>query len=83
MREKYEECGCYGVSEISGERKTSDRRSFLRTASLMSAAVGATSLLGLDNLMSLAATNPKSAGPKATKPAWQKATSIFDRRADR
>jgi Ferritin-like domain len=57
-----------GVSEISGERKTSDRRSFLRRASLMGATVGATSLIGLDNLMSLAATsNPKFRRPEGNE----------------
>lgn len=53
-----------GVSEISSENKTNDRRSFLRKASWMGATVGATSLIGLDNLMSLAATNPKFRRPE-------------------
>jgi Ferritin-like domain len=56
-----------GVSEISGERKISDRRSFLRKPSLMGATVGATSLIGLDNLMSLAAANPKFRRPEGNE----------------
>src|SRR5580704_9061091 len=56
-----------GVPEISGDGKTGDRRSFLRKASLMGAAVGATGLLGLDNLMSLAAANPKFRRPEGNE----------------
>jgi hypothetical protein len=61
-----------GVSEISGERKISDRRSFLRKVSLVGAAVGATSLVGLDNLMSLAAANPKFSRPKGNEAGVEK-----------
>jgi hypothetical protein len=61
-----------GVSEVPGDRKTSDRRSFLRRASLMGATVGATSLIGLDNLMSLAATNPKFRRPEGNEAGVEK-----------
>ena len=61
-----------GVSEISGERKISDRRSFLRRASLMGAAVGATGLFGFDNLMSLAAAKPKFRRPEGNEAGVEK-----------
>jgi hypothetical protein len=53
-----------GVSENIGERKVSDRRSFLRRASMIGATVGATSLVGFDKLMSLAAAQPKFRRPE-------------------
>jgi Ferritin-like domain len=61
-----------GVSEISNETKTSDRRSFLRRASLMGAAAGATGLIGFDNLMSLAAAQPKFRRPEGSEAGVEK-----------
>ena len=57
-----------GVSENLGERKISDRRSFLRKASL----VGATGLIGFDNLMGLAAGQPKFRRPDASEAGVEK-----------
>ncbi len=61
-----------GVSEVPGERKISDRRSFLRKASLMGVAVGATGLVGFDNLMSLAAAQPKFSRPQGSEAGVEK-----------
>src|ERR1700760_1488959 len=61
-----------GVSEVPGERKISDRRSFLRRASLMGAAVGATGLVGFDNLMTLAAAQPKFRRPEGNEAGVEK-----------
>jgi hypothetical protein len=61
-----------GVSEISGDRETGDRRSFLRRASLMGAVVGATGLVGFDNLMSLAAAQPKFRRPEGNEAGVEK-----------
>jgi hypothetical protein len=53
-----------GVSENPGERKTNDRRSFLRKAAFMGAAAGATGLIGFDKLTSLAAAQPTFSRPE-------------------
>jgi hypothetical protein len=61
-----------GVSENPGDRKTSDRRSFLRRASMVGAAAGATGLIGFDNLMSLAAAQPKFRRPEGNEAGVEK-----------
>ncbi len=61
-----------GVSEVPGERKTSDRRSFLRKASFMGAAAGATGLIGFDNLMGLAASQPRFRRPEGNEAGVEK-----------
>jgi hypothetical protein len=52
-----------GVSGIAAEQKSSDRRSFLKRASI----VGATGLFGFDQLMSLASTRPKFSRPSQSE----------------
>jgi Ferritin-like domain len=66
-----------GVSEISteaksNEQKSSDRRSFLKRASVL----GATGLFGFDSLMSLASAQPKFSRPEGNEAGVEK--SDFD-----
>ena len=62
-----------GVSEVSAESKSteqrsSDRRSFLKRASI----VGATGLFGFDSLMSLASAQPKFSRPEGNEAGVEK-----------
>ena len=74
MGKVYEQCRCYGCVQNfrcepkSNEQKPSDRRSFLKRATI----VGATGLFGFDGLMSLASAQPKFSRPEGNEAGVEK-----------